>query len=178
MGHERCTCHPDSPLAHRQLSWLQLEATAQRYSFSNRHVQRLVDGSVYESTLLDGRWTWIPDPEIEQTSDPHSSWAGLASLLELKGDLESEGAMIVMDLERSLHLLSRLHPDAAAVISARVMNDLSDAEMDEAFPKGGGRPDWRRLRSKACAFFTSYLRGHPISAVKGPSCEKAYRAAR
>jgi hypothetical protein len=174
---DACTCHPEGPLVHLQASWIALEAGTSRYTFSNRHVQRLLDGAVYESVRgIDGRWTWIPDPEV--ATDPHSTWAGLASLLELRGELESEAAMVVMDLERCQHLLSRLHPDAAAVIAARVMNDLDDDEMDQAFPKGGGRPDWRRLRSKACAWFTAYLRGHPVTASAGPSCEKAYRSAR
>lgn len=179
MPDERCTCHPGGTQAHLQLSFLQREAGSQAYRFSNRHVQRLVDGSVYESVReWDGRWTWVADPEVEDASDPHATWAGLLSVLEMAGELETEGAMIVLDLERSLHLMSRQHPDAAAVIAARVMNDFTDEEMDKAFPVGGGRPNWRRLRSKACAWFTSYLRGHPISASKGPSCEKAYRAAR
>lgn len=175
--HESCTCHPDRTQVHLQASWLSLDAGARPYTFSNRHVQRLVDGAVYESVReWDGRWTWVPDPDI--ASDPHATWAGLLSVLETHGELETEGAMIVMDLERAQHLLSRLHPDAAAVIAARVMNELDDDEMDVAFPAGGGRPNWRRLRSKACAWFTSYLRGHPLSAVKGPSCERAYKAAR
>ncbi|MGH7339826.1 MAG: hypothetical protein ACREKH_04980 [Candidatus Rokuibacteriota bacterium] len=146
---------------------------------SHTAVQRLVDGSVYENVRgADGRWSWVPDADVEQASDPHRTWAGLLSLVESTGDLDTEAAMLVMDLERGLHLLSRLHPDAGAVVAARVMNDLDDDEMDIAFPKGKGRMDWRRLRHKACAWLAAYIAGDPLSAVKGPSCERAYRAAR
>lgn len=178
--HESCTCHPAGPQTHLQVSYLQREVGAGAYSFSSRHIQRLIDGSVYEAVFEQEtrRWTYVPDPEVEQASDPHTTWAGLLSVLETTGQLESEGAMIVMDLERGLHLMSRAHPDAAAVIAARVMNDLSDEEMDEAFPPARGRPNWRRLRAKAVAWLHAYLRGLPITAIRGPSCERAYRGAR
>jgi hypothetical protein len=152
------------------------------YRFTRRHLEKLVDGKVY-SKLFDPerhRTTW--ELEDENTADPktlipppQAMWAGLLSTVESTGEVESEGAMLVMDLERSLHLLARQHPEAAAVISARVMCDFEDDEMDGVFPKGYGRPAWQRLRSKGIAWMQAYLNGHPITAPKGKSsCESAY----
>jgi hypothetical protein len=142
------------------------------YRFSRRAVERLIDGAVYEWTRdATGRGTWVADPEIDV--DAHLTWAGLASAFEQAGWPDSEGALLVMDLERALHLLARLHPDAATVVATRVLNDLSDDEMDAAMPTKRGGPNWRRLRSKAAAWITSYLSGSSTR-----ECEAAYRRAR
>jgi hypothetical protein len=118
--------------------------------------------------------------------DPRAMWAGLLSAVETTGDLDTEAAMIVMDLERALHLLSRLHADAAAVVAARVMSDFTDFEMDAVFPQVRGwngrivRPDWRRLRDRSVAWLPAYLQGAPISSddPKAWTCERAFRDAR
>jgi len=142
------------------------------YRFSRRAVERLVDGSVYEWTRdSTGRGTWVADPDVHD--DPHVTWAGLASAFEATGRPDWDGAVLVMDLERSLHLLSRLHPAAATVVATRVLNDLSDDEMDEAMPSGKGQANWRRLRAKAVAWITAYLSGGSLA-----DCERAYRRGR
>jgi hypothetical protein len=150
--------------------------------YTRRHIERLIDGWNY-SWSLDAtgprpRWIYIAEPR-EIDPDPHAMWAGLLSGLEETGNLGTDAAMIVMDLERALHLLSRRHPDAASVISARMMCDFEDDEMDLAFPQVRGRggkvvrADWRRLRDRAVAWFSTYLRGGTIE-----QAERAYKAAR
>jgi hypothetical protein len=157
--------------------------------YTRRHVERLIDGYNYswslDTTTGRPRWTYVPEPR-EVDPDPHAMWIGMLSALETFGNLESDGALTVLDLERGLHLMSSLHADAAVVISARVMLGLEDDEMDAAFPpvRGVGgkvvRADWRRLRDRAVAWLSAFLNGAPISSrdPKVWTCERAYRSAR
>jgi hypothetical protein len=145
---------------------------ADEWSYSRSRIELLLDGGTYEYRVgNDGRGSYVPDAIDEM--DPRLTWAGLRSSIEAAGRPDWEGALIVMDLERALHMMSRRHPDAATVVATRILNDLSDDEMDEAMPAKRGRPNWRRLRAKAAAWISVYLSGASIA-----ECERAYRQAR
>jgi hypothetical protein len=149
-----------------------MSGDSEEWSYSRSRIELLLDGGTYEFRLgSDGRGMYVPNAIDEM--DPHLTWAGLRSSVEAAGRPDWEGALIVMDLERALHMMSRNHPDAATVVATRILNDLSDDEMDAALPAGRGRANWRRLRAKAAAWISAYLSGASIV-----ECERAYRRAR
>ncbi len=118
--------------------------------YSSDAIDRLVEGFVYD----EDRGAWV---------EAEASWAALRSWVEHYGNVESEGWLEVLDIERAIARLSRQHP-AAAVVVILTLFGWEQHEIAEVLRL---RTPYARLLDKAKNFLEADLSGRdPTKAYK------------